>query len=340
MSTLSKINVDDSITTVIDAGARYGPHPTWQDFEGALNYFAFEPDNREVHRLRQQFQRPGYEVLDLGLGNREGERDLNITQHRGCCSFLGIDPESEWFSRHRPGEGEIESVVRVKICTVDGFSSARGISPDFLKVDTEGTELEVLEGAEQRLLSSVMGVRVNVNFQPAYKGQALFPDIHCYLTGRNFFLLNMDYFGRGLPSHGLFRNPDPYALDQERYGVLEGTDAVWLKNYGQLLQWHRNRPDGLAYAVLKYAYFCILNYAPDVGVAVLERFLADNEDGFDQNVISSQIYLGVRKAYIKFLGRYRVYQDAQWDLAQATAKSIFDLNLQGGHEYWELVQNL
>ena len=38
-------NINDLIVTrVIEAGGRYGMHPTWKAFTGELNYFSFEPD--------------------------------------------------------------------------------------------------------------------------------------------------------------------------------------------------------------------------------------------------------------------------------------------------------
>lgn len=333
-------DIDISTTTVIDAGARYGMHPTWREFSGSLRYFAFEPDKQEAERLRQQPQHPGFEVIDWGLTREEGERDLHITKHRGCCSFLKVDQESEWFTRYRPGEGDLESIVQVKTCSVDGFAKARRVQVDFLKVDTEGTELEVLEGAQDQLCSSVMGVRVNVNFQPVYKNQPLFQDIHTYLTTRDFFLLNIDYFGRGLPHYGLFRNPDPLSLDNERYGVLIGTDGVWVKKYSWIFQRYGQEPEELSYVILKYAYFLFLNHAPDVGLDTLVRFITDRRGAFGQKVAASQLYLALRKAYAAFLGRWRVYPDAQWELARSTFKTIFGLEMEGGNKYWELIQSL
>ncbi len=331
---------DDSATTmVIDAGARYGIHPTWQRFDAPLRYFGFEPDEDEVKRLRQQLQPVGFELVQMGLAKKEGEQNLYITKHRGCCSFLRVNPDSEWFRRYRPGEGDIERITRVKTCSVDGFAAARGIRVDFLKVDTEGTELEVLEGAEKQI-SNVLALRVSVNFQRAYNKQATFAEIHNYLLCKKFFLVNLDYFGRGVPYYGLFRNPDPLSLDAERYGVLIGTDGVWLKEYNSIRQRHRQSREAFAHAILKYAYFCILNHAADVGLDALTRFVTECPDGFNEKITTSHLYLGLRRTCAKLLGRWRVYPNAEWDLACTTFKRIFGLNLESGNKYWELIQSL
>ena len=44
-------------TVVLDAGARYGIHPTWNNFGGELRYIMFEPDPAESTRLRTKYQK-------------------------------------------------------------------------------------------------------------------------------------------------------------------------------------------------------------------------------------------------------------------------------------------
>lgn len=329
-----------AVTTVIDAGARYGMHPSWRGFGGALRYFAFEPDVREAQRLREQAQPPGYEIINWGLSKTGGKRVLRVAKHRGCCSFLEVNRTSDWFGRYRPGEGEVESTVAVDTCSIDEFSSERELTVDFLKVDTEGTELEVLEGADRELTSHVLGLRVGVGFQAAYKGQALFPDIQAYLDRKGFFLVNLDYFGRGVPRYALFRNPDPLSLDEERYGVIVATDGVWLKPADWVFGRHCGDNERLAYAVLKYACFCFLNHAPDLALDSLVEFADKRGGAFGAGVASSAVYLAARRTCAAFLGRWRVYPDSQWEVARETFRSVFGLELPSGSAFWELMQSL
>jgi FkbM family methyltransferase len=331
---------NDAITTVIDAGARYGMHPSWRGFAGDLRYFAFEPDLEEAKRLQAQSEHPGIEVIECALAKDTGERDLYVTRHRGYTSLLQVDATSEWFDNYRPGEGEVELVARVQTLSVDDFAATRGLHVDFLKVDTEGTELEVLEGASQQLRSGILGLRINVNFQTCYKNQALFPEIHAFLAGQGFFLLNLDYFGRGVPRNSLFRNPDPLSADNERYGTLIGTDGVWLKDFDYLCEALKGSGESFAYACLKYAYFCMLNHGPDVGIDTLHRFLTKHSGHLTDDVCATALYRGLRRRCAEFLGRYRVFPDGQWEYARTLFKSIFDIDLEGGWKYWNLLRTL
>lgn len=330
----------DAVTVVADVGARYGVHPSWAGFDGDVLYFAFEPDQLEADRLRKRATRAGYEVVETALGNKHEERNLYITRHRGYCSFREPDLESFWFKYYRPGEGEVEAVQRVKTVTLDHFVASRQVRVDFLKIDTEGSELEVLEGAEQQLSASILGLRTEACFQSCYKEQPLFPEIHNYLLKHRFFLLNLDYFGRGVPYNGLFRKPDPLAPDNDRYGTLIGTDGVWLRDYRWVCERYAGDQDRIAYATLKYAYFCILNNGPDVGVGTLHRFVKHVGGKFGPSVQATSLYCGLRRTCASYLGRWRVFPDAQWDLARSMFKDIFDIELESGHRFWEQYQNL
>ena len=332
--------IKEETTTVVDAGARYGMHPSWREFGGDLIYFAFEPDAREAKRLRKRQQAKSFKVIGCALDEKSGERELFITNHRGYCSFLKPDPRSEWFKRFRPGEGKLEGTRRVKTVAIDHFAKSRGSNLDFLKVDVEGADLHVLRGGAHQISTNVLGIRVGVYFQACYQNQCFFSEIHQFLIEKDFFLLNFDYFGKGVSRNSLFRNPDPLSDDHLRYGTLISCDGVWLKKYDSLCRkWNEDRRK-LVFATLKYAYFCLLNHAPDVAMDTLIDFVENRHGVFDAVVRQSKLYLALRRACAQFLGRWRVYPDFQWKTVRSMFKTVFNLELKSGSDYWEMIQSL
>jgi hypothetical protein len=61
---------------------------------------------------------------------------------------------------------------------------------DFIKVDTQGSELAVLEGSRGILASSVFGLEVEVEFAPMYHGQPLFSDLDSFVRQFGFQLFD------------------------------------------------------------------------------------------------------------------------------------------------------
>lgn len=56
---------------------------------------------------------------------------------------------------------------------------------DAIKLDTQGSELDILRGAS-RALSSCTLIEIEVEFNPIYEGQNLFCDVDRFLRDRGF----------------------------------------------------------------------------------------------------------------------------------------------------------
>jgi FkbM family methyltransferase len=324
------------LTVVADVGARYGIHPSWNGFDAPLRYIAFEPDAEEAERLRNQY--PGtpvfrYEVLEAALDRQEGERDFHLLKHRGLSSCLKPDLTSECFRYLKPGQAEIEKVIKIKTKRGDDIFAGLGLSPDFLKVDTEGTEQDVIEGCERLLADSVLGVRSSCNFQPCFIGQKLFSHSHDYLMERGFILLNLDYKGFGYPRLGLFRKPDPIENEDHRYGILVAADAVWIRKPERITAQFKG--DVATVARLKLSAFCFLNSAPDLAIDLLRESAADG--ALTDPVKATRLYQMLRLKCARFLGRYRTVPDEQWERASGIFQSIFGVALRGGSDFYPQV---
>jgi len=327
----------DETTVVADVGARYGMHPSWQGFPGHLHYVAFEPDEQEADRLRATASyapHVRYDVLPLALDRSDGERDFHLLKHRALSSCLKPDLNSECFRHLKPGQAEIENTVRIKVRRLDEVFQEFGAKPDFLKIDTEGTEHDVVEGAEQCVTTSVLGIRVSCNFQPCFHGQKLFSETHDHLLARDFVLLNIDYKGYGYPRLGLFRKPDPMENEDFRYGFLVAADAVWIRKPQSI--------DRLARAAglsrLKLALFCMFNNAPDVGLDTARE--ARLQGALTPAILRSRLYTAFQLRAAQFLGRWRTIPDDEWAKARRIYRDIFEEELAGGSEFYPQIQKM
>ncbi len=116
-------------------------------FDGVI--LSFEPHPELQGMLREKSAGvPNWHVFSHALGDQPGARNLNLTQVSDNSSFL--DPTD--YGRQTFGERlTLESICEVEVARLDELyaelQSAYGFRRPFLKMDTQGFDLKVLEGA-------------------------------------------------------------------------------------------------------------------------------------------------------------------------------------------------
>lgn len=176
-----------------DVGARGGLKKNWQIARAHLRVLGFEPDVQEFTRLvKQNPPQPGGDaVFNVALHSQAGTITLNVARDAGLSSIF--EPNVD-FLRAFPDVDRFEIIDRrtVSTDTLDHVLASNGISGlDFIKVDTQGSELGVLEGAAKSLDASVTGVEVEIEFAPIYRNQPLFSDVDAYLRRHGFQLFDL-----------------------------------------------------------------------------------------------------------------------------------------------------
>lgn len=208
---------------LVDVGARGGVKRNWAAAERHLKVLGFEPDEREYARLVQGAAAAGgaREYFNVALHHQRGTVPLHLARDRGLSSifepdraFLDTFPEAARFT--------IEGVQDVEVDTLDNQLRERGITDvDFIKADTQGSELFVLQGAKDALAGPGVGVEVEVEFTPIYKGQPLFADVDAFMRGLGYLLFDLKpcYWKRaaGWTAGG-------------SYGQIVWADALYLKS--------------------------------------------------------------------------------------------------------------
>ena len=130
----------------LDVGAYHGLYSLLaaKRLRGAGRVVAFEPSPRERHRLRLHRWMNGFDIRveSFAVGSNEGAVKMFIV----TCG----DPTMN--SLRRPSmEGTVQEISVPATC-LDIYCRQSGINPiDVIKVDVEGAELEVFDGARQIL---------------------------------------------------------------------------------------------------------------------------------------------------------------------------------------------
>jgi FkbM family methyltransferase len=178
---------------MLDIGASGGIVPLWKQLKGHLHVLCVEPDNREFEQLEKRTVE-GVKIDYLNkLLYKEKQPSLTFNQYNNQRLSSLLQPNERFLSKFSKTESwSVAGEVELEADTLDKQLSERNINDiDFIKLDTQGSELSILEGAGHLLDNSLFGLSIEVEFAPIYKDQALFSDIDVFLRRKGFQLIEI-----------------------------------------------------------------------------------------------------------------------------------------------------
>jgi len=224
---------------LLDAGARGKPPPELETLRAYIERVGFEPDPTECDRLNAQEEGRFFSVL---LAGSSGKKALHLYGDAGYSSVLRLNQRfQELFS----GKIPVRELIESNAITIDGFlAEHEELSPDILKLDTQGSELPILQGTIEHL-SKIGLVEIEVAFTPLYDEQPLFNEVMSFMVEHEFELL---YLNRVMRTRGqVYRGPNRgqllwadalFGRREDRVGDLSKEQkvkyAILLCQYGHL----------------------------------------------------------------------------------------------------------
>jgi FkbM family methyltransferase len=262
---------------VADVGAAGGVDPRWQSLRGLVRFLAFEPRSDEV------FVDPTIKRFSTALGDRKGSRALHVTRYSQSSSLypLNYDLLNDFMVR---AHFELLRVESVEVNTLDNcLATAPGDWPDFLKVDVEGAELEVLRGSEAILKKTALGIRTEVSFAPRHVGAALFGDVDSFLRQRGYtlFVLNRELMIRDQRFHTPISQPQ----------CVWGDALYFLTRRAFFERLQSTPPDQRAILTVKFVTMLCAHGAYDYAAEVVA---ASRDSGIIEPLIGNELTQAIR----------------------------------------------
>jgi len=165
----------------LDIGARFGLQLPWNCFDlDGINITLVEPDSSEAQRLVEKYQKK-LKILPTALWNSKQTIKLRVNKSPGTSSIF--DPNLSILQYHNDIERfDLEETLLLETMDLDSLHNSGEIQAlDFMKIDTQGSELEILKGGKNLLKMNIVGLEVEVEFERIYKDQPLFYQVDQFI---------------------------------------------------------------------------------------------------------------------------------------------------------------
>lgn len=214
----------------LDIGCRWGFAEKFIRDTDVFKVYGFDPDVEECERLAFRYKGLDVCLVPIGLAGQSGRRTLYVTHEPACSSLL--QPDS-YLTENYPALAcaRLVSTKEVDTTTLDAWANKNQVDKiDYLKLDTQGTELEILQGGVDSL-ENVRCIEVEVEFNPIYLEQAIFSDVDLFLRKHGFVLWKLTnhvhYSSKGNPESPLFEDSVFYDDMQQVKHALFGGQLYW-----------------------------------------------------------------------------------------------------------------
>ena len=197
------------IDLIFDVGANVGQYAASLrecGYRGRI--VSFEPLTSAFSRLEVSAKAdPLWEAVNIGLGDRDERATINIAGNSQSSSLLDMLPA-------HLKSAPVSAYVGKEEITVSRLDSVfskyhRPGDRTFLKLDAQGYERKILEGASLSM-TDILGIQLEMSIEPLYSNEMPYLEMLGYLAGMGFTLASVEpgfgdpVSGRMLQMDGIF----------------------------------------------------------------------------------------------------------------------------------------
>ena len=170
--------------TVVDVGSRGSPPPELDSVRSVSNYLGFDASiDGQIHSSVDKRDWLTYEILRAFIGESSQEVTFHNFSDGGLSSCFAASEEydTEFANAYR-----LTSTEKLTSLSLFDVLGERMLEVDFLKLDTQGSELKILDS---RGVTNIPLIEVEVEFIEVYMGQPLFDKIFARMVSEGYRLL-------------------------------------------------------------------------------------------------------------------------------------------------------
>lgn len=267
---------------LIDIGAA-GELPTvWKPIARYSVYVGFDPDLREIRELPSELFHKGF-ILNQAVTNDPERNDVTFYLTRSPFCSSALHPDLRALSNYLFADlFTVEKQVTVHATRLDDTVAQLSLPGiDWIKVDSQGTDLRLFNALQPELRSRVLALDVEPGLIDAYQGEDLFVDVHRELTHNGFWLSNLRVEGavRMCPTTLVTLGATEKNLQNEQFAKSVRLSPAWVEaRYARTIAWAREHDFSKREYTLLWIFAMLDNqfgFALDLAVEWEKLFGAD-----------------------------------------------------------------
>ena len=226
MESLHQILAPSRLTSIVDVGANpIDGEPPYKAMlaAGLCEVTGFEPQAEALARLEEK-KCPKERYLPYALGDGTAAT-LNICELEGMTSLLVPDPAHLALFNLFPIWGTVKQQIPVTTRKLDDIAEIAHL--DFLKMDAQGAEREVLAHGRNKLADTVV-IQTEVSFVPLYRNQPVLGEM-------DLSLRELGFLPHSVTGTKIWPIAPMVVGDQPNRGIrqLLEADMIYVKDFGR-----------------------------------------------------------------------------------------------------------
>ena len=211
-NTVDTVDLDKMTTLLInkkepiifDVGANYGQSiERYKKLYQNSQIHSFEPDKKQYEKIENKFKDDEtVHYNNVGIADKAGTLEFNVNATPGHSSFKNIVADTTWLKKRSLTVGVDSKKYTLKkfqskIITLDDYCEEKKIEQiDILKLDVQGFEDKVLEGAQKLLKASkIKLIQLELIFTEIYEKPLSIYDVEKFLIPNKYKLFGISNAG-------------------------------------------------------------------------------------------------------------------------------------------------
>lgn len=175
---------------LVDVGAAGALPPAWESWRRHIAVTAFEPDPKAAQAWKLRYPEKGFKIIAQGLSQHGGAASLHILNCPTGSSLkklkTPIPPYMDEAYCYPSREASIETIRLQEGLERAGHETFAGI-----KLDTQGSELEILQSLPARTLEQAVFIETEIGIPGAYADAPALSDWLAFLGPLGFELYDL-----------------------------------------------------------------------------------------------------------------------------------------------------